>query len=165
MHFFLLYSFIFYRIRVCFILIRCSTHFLLCVVVVVVSFLSSARYALFLLPLHTPFRFATPLCNLRVDKIQGCCEIANEIFARATRQQFNNFFSILLLLLCALFCLTFFHLLSAPALMGGGGSWSTGSGWLAGYKHALKNALCVCPLRLFRLRFLHISHDFFFGFE
>lgn len=45
---------------------------------------------------------------------------------------------------------------------GGGGSWSTGSGWLAGYKHALKNALCVCPLRLFRLRFLHISHDFFF---
>lgn len=40
---------------------------------------------------------------------------------------------------------------------GEGGSWSTGTG----YKHALKNALCVCPLRLFRLRFSHISLDFF----
>lgn len=81
MHFFfvLLFFYILSHSRICFILIRCSTHFLLCVVVVV-SFSFSTP--------HTSFRFATPLCNLRVDKIQGCCEIANKIFAR----QLNNFY-------------------------------------------------------------------------
>lgn len=56
-----------------------------------------------------------------------------------------------------MFALSFVECDSLDEGEGEGGSWSTGTG----YKHALKNALCVCPLRLFRLRFSHISLDFF----
>lgn len=81
MHFFLFKYFLYFiAFAHLLYLIRCSTHFLLCVVVVVVSFSFSTP--------HTSFRFATLLCNLRVDRIQGCCEIANKIFAR----QLNNFY-------------------------------------------------------------------------